>query len=173
MWVKLVGSGLIIAAGTAIGFSLAGRYSERPRQLRQLIGGLAALSSYIGYGSLPLAAALTRAAAGLDGPVGDLFHQTAAIIADRGWLSPRAAFEEAMAAAGSRLAWYRAEGEVLLQLAANLGSTSREEQQKQLAIAVEELRQIELEALRLRDANVKMYRYLGICGALAVVILLI
>lgn len=173
MWLKLVGSGLIIAAGTAIGFSLAGRYSERPRQLRQLVGCLTALSSYIGYGSLPLAEALTRAAAGLDGPVGDLFRRTAEGIAARGWLSPRAAFEEALAAAGPKLAWYRAEGEVLLQLASSLGATSREEQQKQLAVSVGELRQIELEAVRLRDANVKMYRYLGICGALAVVILLV
>lgn len=173
MWLKLAGSGLIIAAGTAIGFSLASRYSERPRQVRQLIGALTALSAYVGYGSLPLAEALTRAADGLDGPVGELFRQAARIIAGRGWLTPRSAIEEALAEVGPRLAWYRAESEVLLQLAASLGSMSREEQQKQLAMTVEELRQIELEALRLRDANVKMYRYLGVCGALAVVILLI
>jgi stage III sporulation protein AB len=173
MWLKMVGCGFIIAAGTAIGFSLASRYSERPRQVRQLIGGLTALSSYIGYGALPLADALTRAATGLDGAVGDLFRRTAATVAGRGWLSPRTAFEEALAGDGTKLAFYRAECEVLLQLASNLGSTSREEQQKQLAMAVSELRQIELEALRLRDANVKMYRYLGICGALAVVILLV
>ncbi len=170
---KLLGSAMVVAAGTGLGFSLAQRYSERPRQLGQLIGCLTALGSYVNYAALPLAEALARAAGGLDSPVGDFLRRTAGNLADRGWLSPREALEEAMDANGRTLAWERPERETLLLLGANLGATGREEQQKYLALVLEELRRIEREALMLRDQNVKLYRYLGVCGGLAAAILLV
>jgi stage III sporulation protein AB len=173
MWLKLVGSVLIVLAGAGLGFGLAARCSERPRQISQLIAGLTALASYVSYATMPLAEALARAAGGLSGPVGAFLRQTAAILADRGLLSPREALEEALAAGGRRLAWERAEREVILQLGSNLGATGRDEQQKYLALVIDQLRRIEQEALRLRDQNAKMYRYLGICGGLAVAIILI
>lgn len=173
MWVKLLGCAMVVAAGTGLGFSLAGRFCERPRQIGQLIGCLTALGSYISYATLPLPEALARAAGGLDAPVGDFLRQAAATMTDRGWLSPRDAIAEALAAGGRRLVWERQEREILLQLGTNLGMTGREEQQKYLAMVLEQLRRSELEALRIKDQNVKMYRYLGVCGGLAVAILLV
>jgi len=173
MWVKLLGSAMVIAAGAGLGFSLARHYSERPRQIGQLIGCLTALGSYVSYAALPLAEALARSAAGLDSPVGDFLRQTSANLAGRSCLSPREALEAALAAADGDLAWERPERETLLLLGANLGATGREEQQKYLAMVLEELRRVEHEALRLRDQNVKMYRYLGVCGGLAITILLV
>ncbi|MDT8901059.1 stage III sporulation protein AB [Anaeroselena agilis] len=173
MWVKLLGSAMVIVAGTGIGFAAAWRYSERPRQIGHLISCLTALSSYVNYAALPLAEALSRAAGGLNSPVGDFLRRTAANMAARNWLSPREALEEALAEEGRRLAWERPERETLLLFGANLGATGREEQQKYLAMVLEELRRIEHEALRSRDQNVKMYRYLGICGGLATAILLV
>ncbi len=173
MWVKLLGSAMVIAAGTGLGFGLAQRYSERPRQIGQLIGCLTALGSYVNYAALPLAEALARAAGGLNGPVGDFLRRAAANLADRGWLSPREALEEALADGKRQLAWERPERETLLLFGANLGATGREEQQKYLAMVLEELRRIEHEALRLRDQNAKMCRYLGVCGGLATAILLV
>ena len=81
--------------------------------------------------------------------------------------------EEALAVGGGQLAWERPERETLLLFGANLGPTGREEQQKYLAMVLDQLRRIEHEALRLRDQNVKMYRYLGVCGGLATAILLV
>ncbi len=173
MFVKLLGCAMVVAAGTGMGFSLAGRYSERPRQLGQLIGCLTSLGTHISYATLPLPAALARAARGLDSPVGGLFRLTAAILENRGWLSPRDALEEALEGGGRQLALERPERDILLQLGTNLGATGREEQQKYLAMVLDELRRVEQEALRLKDQNVKMYRYLGICGGLAVAILLV
>lgn len=173
MWVKLLGCAMIVAAGTGIGFSLAGRFSERPRQLGQLIGCLTALGAHISYATLPLSEAVAWAARGLESPVGGFFRLTAAILANRGWLSPRDAFEEALAEGGRHLVLEQPEREILLQLGTNLGATGREEQQKYLAMVLEELRRYEQEALRLKEQNVKMYRYLGICGGLAVAILFV
>ncbi len=173
MWLKIVGCALVVLAGAGLGFSMAARCSERPRQISQLIAGLAAFASYVSYATLPLAEALTRAASGLGGPVGNFLRLAAAILADRGLLSPREALEEALAAGGRRLAWERPERELILQLGSNLGTTGREEQQKYLAMVLDQLRRLEQEALRLRDQNAKMYRYLGVCGGLAVAIILI
>lgn len=173
MWLKLAGSILVVAAGTGIGFSLAGRYNERPRQLCQAVSCLTALAAYIGYASMPLGEALGRAAGGVAGPVGDFFRRTAAALTTRGWLTPAEAMAEVMADVGPALAWQRPEREILLLLGANLGATSREEQQKYLSLVTDQLRRLEQESLSLRDQNVKMFRYLGVCGGLAVAILLV
>ncbi len=173
MWVKMLGCAMVVAAGTGLGFNLAGRYSERPRQISQLIGCLTALGSYISYATLPLPEALDRAAGGLDTPVGDFFRRVAALLDGRGCRSPRDAVAEALAAGSPGLAIDRPEREVLLQLGTNLGTTGRAEQQKYLAMVLEQLRRSEQDALRLRDQNVKMYRYLGVCGGLAAAILLV
>jgi len=173
MWLKILGSAMVIAAGAGIGFTLAGRLGERPRQIRQLISSLTALGAYISYVSLPLSEALARAAAGVGGPVGEFFRRVAAVLAHRGWLSPREAVAEVLAELGPHLAWRRPEQEILLLLSANLGLSGRDEQQKYLALVIDQLAVIEQEALRHRDQNARMYRYLGVCGGLAAAILLV
>jgi stage III sporulation protein AB len=173
MWLKLLGSLLVVAAGTWAGFALAARYCERPRQIGQLIGCLTALQSYVNYASMPLPEALVHCGGQVDGPVRELFHNTAHTLAASGWLSPRQALAGALEETAPRLAFNNPEREVLLQLGANLGFTNRGEQQKYLTMVLEELGRIEQESRRARDQNVKMYRYLGICGGLAVVILLV
>lgn len=173
MWLKLCGSALTVAAATLIGFSLARRYSERPGQIRQLIGCLAALKSYVGYVSMPLPEALARCCAGVEGPVRVFFERTAAILGESGWLTPREAVGRGLDEAGDGLVFARPETELCLLLGSNLGHTSREEQQKYLALIIDELGKIEAESQKLKEQNVKMYRYLGICGGLAVTILLV
>jgi len=169
---KLLGSLLVVIAGTWAGFALAGRYCERPRQIGQLIGCLTALQSYVNYASMPLPEALVHCGNQVEGPVRELFHHTAKTLSACGWLSPRQALAGALEEA-PRLAFNSPEKEVLLQLGANLGFTDRGEQQKYLTMVLQELGRIEQESRRARDQNAKMYRYLGICGGLAVVILLV
>ncbi len=173
MWLKLAGSILIVAAGAWTGFAVAGRYCERPRQIGQLIGCLTALQNYVNYASIPLPEALVNCGSQVDGPVRELFHHTARTLTACGWQSPRQALAGALEAQASRLALGDPEREVLLQLGANLGCTDRSEQHKYLAMVLDQLGQLEQESRRARDQNAKMYRYLGICGGLAVVILLV
>jgi stage III sporulation protein AB len=172
MWLKLLGSLLVVSAGAWAGFALAGRYCERPRQIGQLIGCLTALQSYVNYASLPLPEALAHCGSQVEGPVRELFQHSARILSACGWLSPRQAIAGALEAAPG-LAFNKPEQEVLLQLGANLGFTNRGEQQKYLTMVLEELGRIEAESRRARDQNAKMFRYLGICGGLALVILLV
>ncbi|MDR3592996.1 MAG: stage III sporulation protein AB [Negativicutes bacterium] len=173
MWLKILGSMLIVAAGGWTGFAVANRYCERTRQIGQLIGCLTALRSYVNYASMPLPEALSHCGSQVDGPVRELFHHTARTLTACGWLTPRQALAGALETAAGRLELGEPEREALLQLGANLGSTNRGEQQKYLTMVLAQLEQLEQESRRARDQNVKMYRYLGICGGLAVVILLV
>lgn len=172
MWLKMLGSLLVIVASVSIGFKLAEQYAERPRQIRQLISCLSALKSHINYTAIPLPDALTQCTGGIAGPVAELFHNMASILVNNGWLTPQAALKQALTES-DKLALSQPEKEVLAVFSANLGGMNREEQHKSLDLAQEQLARIQYEAERLCEQNVKMYRYLGICGGLAVVIILV
>lgn len=173
MWLKLAGSILVVTAGTALGFSLATSYLERPRQIRQLIGCFTALKTYIGYVAMPLPEALLRSVEGIDGPVRQFIELVAQGLRQSGWHSAKDAVAAALAESDANLALVRPEKELCLILGANLGISNREEQQKYLTMVVEELQRVEQDAIALRDKNVKMYRYLGLCGGLMVAIMLV
>jgi len=173
MWLKVIGSVFVVTAGTCMGFQLALRCSERPRQIRQIINCLASLKSHINYAALPLPEALVRCAASSEGVVADLFQQTAAIMQQKGWLTPQEALTQCLNDMRSRLVLDKPELETLASLGANLGFTNREEQEKYLLLIQDELQKIEQDAIQLREQNTKMYRYLGVCGGLALVILLV
>ncbi|VBB08021.1 spore iii ab: stage iii sporulation protein ab [Lucifera butyrica] len=173
MWLKVIGSILIITSGTCIGFKLAWRSSERPKQITQLINCLVSLKSYINYVAAPLPEALEKCAAGMEGSVADLFRDIATLLRQKGWLSPLEVMQQKLKENQNRLCLNKPEIEILFNLAANLGTTDRQEQFQYLSLAQEELRKIEREALSFKEQNVKMYRYLGICSGLALVIILI
>ncbi|SCM80145.1 Stage III sporulation protein AB [uncultured Sporomusa sp.] len=171
MWLKILGSFLVIIASVSLGFMLAAQYAERPRQIRQIISCLSALKSHINYTAIPLPAALVQSTGGITGPVAELFQAMASLLADNG-LTPQAALNQALKDS-NKLVLHNPEREVLSVFSANLGGMNREEQHKSLDLAQEQLSRIQYEAERLCEQNVKMYRYLGICGGLAVVIVLV
>lgn len=172
MWLKILGSLMIVIASTSLGFNLAVRYVERPRQIRQLISCLSALKSHINYVAIPLPEALSRCTGGITGPVAELFHTMAWLLVNKGWLTPQAALDQALKQS-NKLALNKAEREVLAVFSANLGGMNREEQHKSLDLAHEQLSRIQYEAEKLCDQNVKMYRYLGVCSGLAIIIILV
>jgi len=173
MWLKAFGSILVIITGTYIGFRMANRCKERPKQISHLLSCLAALKSYINYVAMPLPEALEKAASGLRGPVPDMILYTAEVLKEKGWMTPKEAIEESMSLYRDRLAFDIPEKEILSVLGANLGLVNREEQYKYIGVIEAQLLKIEYEATRYREQNAKMYQYLGVCGSLAVVILLI
>jgi stage III sporulation protein AB len=172
MLLKIIGSLFIIIAGSALGFNIAARYTERPRQIRQLIACLASLKAYISYAAIPLPEALVSCTGGSKGIISEFFLRTASILTKCGWLTPREAMEEAVHEV-SGLVLEKPELELLSVLGANLGAIDRIEQEKYLNMIQEQLRQLEAEAAHISGQNSKMYRYLGICGSLAIVILLV
>lgn len=173
MWLKLVGGTLVLLVSSWIGFQLAARCNGRPQQIRQIVSCLGSLKSYITYAYLPLHEALIQCTHGTYGPVADLFHHTATLLEKNTGLSPQQAITTVLNEMQGQLMLKRPELETLEILGANLGIMNRQEQGNYLSMMIEQLEKFESEAAKLRDLNTKMYRYLGICGGLAIVILLV
>ncbi|CUH97434.1 hypothetical protein P22_3564 [Propionispora sp. 2/2-37] len=173
MWLKLLGSLLIIFAGTSIGCSFANRCSERPKQIRHILNCLASLRSYINYAAIPLPEALKLCTNSTEGVIRDLFEGMSGILERTGWITPKDAMLQAIALFEKNMALDKPELEMLVLLGANLGTADHTEQEKFLSMIQSELEKIEQNAIKLRDQNVKLYRYLGICGSLAVIICLV
>lgn len=173
MWLKATGALFIIGACTMMGFQAAWRFGERPRQIRQLISCLSALGSYIYYSSMPLSEALRHCADGVEGVIGKLFIRASLLLEADSSLSPADAFAVAKEEYGKKLTLAGSEQELLLLFCTNLGMMNRDEQYKNLMLIQEQLEKTAAEAMAARDTNMKMYRYLGVCGGLAIVILLI
>lgn len=173
MWLKLVGGILVLFVSSYIGFQFAARCTARPARIRQIISCLGSLKSYITYVCLPLHEALVACTQGTYGPVAELFHNTAALMEENGVLTPQQAMNTVLGQLQDRLFLNKAELEVLGVLGANLGVMNREEQGNYLTMIMEQLEKFEGEAIKMRDLNTKMYRYLGICSGLAIVILLV
>jgi stage III sporulation protein AB len=172
MWLKILGSFMVVIAGACIGFSLAACYVERPRQIRQLISCLSALKSHINYVAVPLPEALSQCTGGISGPVANLFHAMSELLKNNGWLTPQAAMVQAMKETDC-LVLSKPEREIMAVFSANLGGMNREEQHKSLDLVHEQLSRIQYEAEKICEQNAKMYRYLGVCGGVAVVIVLV
>lgn len=173
IWFKLVGGAFVVFAGGSIGFMMASRCAARPDQLRQILSAVATLKSYMNYASAPLADGLDQCADGAGEAVARFFRSAAASLRADYTLSPREAVERAIKDCGACLALEKADLEALILFGCNLGAMDKKEQQSHLTMIEKRLEILEREAAALRDRNSKMYRYLGICGALTVVLLLI
>lgn len=169
---KLLGAGLTLAACTGIGFTLAREYTERPRQLRAIESALQMLETEIVYGATPLTEALDHIAAGCDPGVTVLFQQTAKELRQAGGCTAGEAWRQALDAFYQASAVKTADIAVLKRLGASLGLSDRRDQEKHLKLAREQLRQEIRLAEELALKNSRLYRYLGVLGGLALVLVL-
>jgi stage III sporulation protein AB len=173
MWIKITGSLFVLISGTFIGFKIASHFSERPSQIRQILSCLTSLKSYVNYVSMPLSEALLSCTKGVDGPIKNLFHKMAHLLEENGCFTPQEAIQYALKDCENELSLEKAEIELLHALGSNLGFINSDEQERYISMIQVQLKEIEREAVHYRDQNVKMYRYLGICSALVIVIILL
>lgn len=171
--VKLIGSLIVLLVTSYMGFKMASQCQKRPQHIRQIISCIGSLRSHILYACLPLHEAVVKCTNGVEGPVAEFFHKIAFCLERDASLTPQEIMKRVLGEMENGLALKRTEREVLYVLAGNLGIMNCEEQEKYLSLVIEQLERFELEAIRLRDLNAKMYRYLGVCGGLAIVIVLI
>lgn len=170
---KLIGSLLVLLVSSYIGFKMASRCQERPRQLRQIITCVGSMRSHIIYACLPLHEAIAKSTNGIYGPVAEFFQNVAVLLEKNASFTPQEIIAKFLSEMKESLILEKPEIEVLHVLGGNLGIMNCKEQEKYLSLVIEQLERFEIEAIRLRDLNTKMYRYLGICGGLAIVIILV
>jgi len=169
---KILGAGLAVAACAGIGFTMARDYTERPRQLRAIESALQMLETEIVYGATPLTEALDYIAAGCDPGVNVLFRQTAKELRQSGGCTAGEAWHQALTALFRVSALKNADIAVLKRLGVSLGLSDRQDQEKHLKLAREQLRQEIRLAEELAGKNGRLCKYLGVLGGLALVLVL-
>lgn len=167
-----IGAALIIFATTWAGFEWAKKLNERPRQLRQLKVALQALEAEIVYGLTPLDEACLHLSTQLTKPLNRFFElfsnklKEAEITAADAWF-------ESLDEIWNDTAFKNGELEILRQFGATLGRHDRDQQQKQIRLALAHLEREELDAIESQNKYEKMVKSLGFLTGILIVILLI
>lgn len=166
---RAVGAALLVVSACLLGQRAAARRERRVGELTALLNGVHLLETEIVFGRLLLAEALARAGA-LNPRCRLLFERGARGVAEgrsaaEAWNEALEAWRRSSALAGEDL-------EPLRRLGGVLGLSSAEDQARHLKLAQREL-SLRLDAERERLPQVtRLYRLLGVCGGLALVLLL-
>ncbi|MCW3490280.1 hypothetical protein [Dethiobacter alkaliphilus] len=174
MLVKWLGALLILAAAAAWGNLQAAQLRRRVKELEEFRLGMRLLAAEIGYTSTPLPRALEHVQERLPGGgVSVFFTRAGELLRNPEVADANAAWSRAADEVKEELALTREDWPVLLRAGAGLGSMGRENQIKQLEAAEVQLASHAATAAARCESGEKMWRYLGVMGGLAVVILLL
>lgn len=169
--IRFMAALLIVGACSGLGFGMAERVRQRPRQLRQLQFALSLLQGEIRYRHTPLPSALSTAAARISGPVAEMFTALARGLEAADGQSIALIWEQVRQPPG--LGLNLDDRAVLDSLVPVLGCGGVEEQVRQLDLHLEQLRQAEQAAELWRQRNEKMWCYLGVFAGIAIVLILL
>jgi len=168
---KWIGALIIIFSATAIGRLLALQFRERPRQLRQLKSALQSLETEITYGLSPIGEAAKRLSEQLPNPSKRFFSLFSDKLA-QGEASLKEAWDETLKEFWPSTAMKKNELEIMKQFGATLGLSDRENQQKQIRLALSHLEREETEARAAQNQYEKMLKSLGLLAGLLIAIIL-
>lgn len=168
---KWVGAILLICATTLIGFELAKRLSNRPKEIRQLKSALHILEAEIVYSQAPLALAFDKIANQLAEPVSELFYSVATELQTASDLTQT--WNNQVDQFLKRSSLGPDEEEVLKQFGKTLGQHDITQQKKYIKLALTHLDRVLTEAQENNLRYGKMFKNLGILAGLFLVLLLI
>ncbi|GGH79570.1 stage III sporulation protein AB [Pullulanibacillus pueri] len=169
---KIIGSLLIILASTAIGRLFAKGYRERPRQLRQLRSALQALETEITYSLTPISEAAARLAGQMPKPINQFFVLLQEQLKNKQRLSLQEAWNATMTQFWPYTALKKNEQEIMKQFGTTLGLSDRENQQKQIHLALTHLEREEIEAREAQATYEKLLNTMGFLAGILVVLVL-
>lgn len=167
---KLIGAGILIFSSGMAGMTVARGYAQRPRQLRFLQHALQMLETEIIYGLTPLPRALERVAQRCDRSIAPIFTKARLNLMDGSGSSVGEAWHKGLVEVYLEMALSKGDQGILEALGASLGLSDKEDQQKHLKLAVEQLKQETVKAEEAAKKNVKLWNYLGFLGGLALTV---
>ncbi len=170
---KMVGAILIIIGSGITGLIIARNYSLRPQQIRYLRNGMQMLETEILYGLTPLPEALRRIGQRLPFPIGQFYLRTSELLTHGEGLPAFEAWEIALRDLQDNSALLAEDLDILYYFGQSLGGSDRQEQEKNLRLVLEQLRQLEIKAEELKVKNKKLWQYLGFSLGAVVVLILI
>lgn len=173
MVMKAAGTVLVLAAGTGAGWVVAQGYARRPVELRALRQALATLRAEILYRSSSLAEAWAEVARRSPAPVTALFQEASGRLGTDRAGTAMVAWEAGLKRLAEESSLFPEDLEILRHLGQALGTSGREEQERVLALADQELASAEEIARAEREKNARLWQYLGFALGAAVVLLLV
>ena len=172
MFLKLLGSLIVISSTTIMGFVYSRVYGQRVRQLRDMQYALNMLESEIVYNSTPLTSALCTVA-GKCSSVGKLFNTIADILKSKKCETISDAFNMAIDINKNELYFEDEETALINSFLQSIGSSDLENQKKNFNITVKKLESFEKTAEESKSKNEKLYKYLGLSAGVLIVIILV
>ncbi|SDH34993.1 stage III sporulation protein SpoIIIAB [Alteribacillus bidgolensis] len=165
-----LGALFILTACTWIGFEIAKKLTERPRQLRQLKVALQSFEAEIMYGMSPLAEASEKISKQLPAPVSYLFKYFGDYLKN-GERNAQKAWTKSLEETWPYTAMGAQEKEVMMQFGSTLGKHEKMQQQKHIRLAMVHLEKEESEAKEKQNRYEKMSKTLGFLAGLLLIIL--
>ncbi|MCL5676368.1 MAG: stage III sporulation protein AB [Firmicutes bacterium] len=173
IWLKLLGSALVLLSSGYLGLQMASAYRRRPRELAALRSGLQLLETEIVYGATPLPAALRQVAAGLDGTAGELFQKAGQTLSRGRGITGGEGWSRALGEVYPYSALTPEDLGALRLLGVSLGASDRADQVKHLALCRERLAHLEEQAKDRDRRYSRVWSYAGFLTGLLVVLVLI
>jgi stage III sporulation protein AB len=168
---KLIGSAFLVLATSAMGFQIAHRYRERPRELRMVIEGLRMLRTEIEYTATPLPQALASVAKRLAKPVDVLLSATAEALAESD-VTVKEALEKGITACRSKAHLLESDFDALGVFGRTLGTSDLLHQSQQFEATLTQLESAQKDAENAKRQYARLWQYIGVLSGLFIVILL-
>lgn len=169
---NVLGAVSVITALGGAGFVVARSYSERPRVLRSLQAALTMLVTEITYAATPLPEALERIARHSPSAVAEFALSVANGLESGDGASTAEAWRQAVYEQRGRWSLTGSDEDVLLDLGGYLGRSLADDQEKHLRLALTQLARRQDEAEADAVVQTRLWRYLGLCVAGLIVLLL-
>lgn len=173
MLFKIVGSIMVIAASSFLGYYFSRDSSMRPQQLRVLQNMLQMFENEISFLSNLLIDAFNRVSQSTNSEVSVFFRETVEGLKGGKSLNAAEAWEEAVRDNLTRTALIKEDADVLVSFGKMLGNSDLEGQIKNIRLTITQLKLQEQKAEDSRKKNEAMFKSLGVLGGIALVIILI
>ncbi|NLW22397.1 MAG: stage III sporulation protein AB [Tissierellia bacterium] len=171
--IKIVGGLLIILSTSLIGFCYGNRYSKRMNNLIYMEQCLKILETEIVYGAVPLPEALSNVYKKGNKKVSFVFEDIKNHLLEDKTGDIYQSFKSVAGTLNEKLDFTKEDVEIFLSLGRVLGSSDRQDQEKNFKLILNQIAILEKEAKLERDKNEKMYKNLGILAGIAIVIILL
>jgi stage III sporulation protein AB len=171
--IKFIGGLLIILSTTLIGFYYGKRYSSRLNNLIYLEQCIKILETEIIYGAVPLPEALTNVYNKGNRKVSFIFQEIKEHLLSNKTGDVYSSFYYVATSLKDKLNFKREDIEIFLSFGRVIGSSDRNDQEKNFNLILNQINVLEKEAKIERDKNEKLFKNLGVLTGIAIVIILI
>ncbi|HHV45548.1 MAG TPA: stage III sporulation protein AB [Tissierellia bacterium] len=173
IFLKLIGGFLIIFSSAILGFNYGNRFSKRFENLCFLEQCIKILETEIVYGAYPLPDALSNVYTKGNKKVSFIFERIKSHLLGSREGDVFNSFLSVADTVKDELSFKDEDIELFLSLGRILGSSDREDQEKNFRIVLNQIKLLQEDAKMEMDKNEKMYKNLGILMGIAIVLILL